>query len=238
LGYAAPVQIVVLFDIDGTLITGWPVKPSAGVGAMNEAARAATGVDGLYRLVEFAGRTDRQIARDLLHASGCNEPSASAVQQLLDQYLAGLRQGVRQRPYVALRGVRECVSALRTSDAVLGLGTGNIRQGAETKLKSAGLHDLFDFDRGGYGDDADSRGEVLRMGVMRCDPSGALPVIIVGDTPHDISAAHEIGAVCVAVPTGSYDEATLRAAGADAFVAGLNEEAARVILSMADNRRG
>jgi phosphoglycolate phosphatase len=232
------VQTVVLFDIDGTLVTGSPVKPSAGVGAMNEAARMATGVDGLYRLVEFAGRTDRQIARDLLRAAGRDDAPAEAVQQLLDQYFAALEAGVTQRPYLALGGVRSCVGALRAQGALVGLGTGNIRRGAETKLRSAGLHDLFEFDLGGYGDDADSRGEVLRVGARRCDPAGALPVVIVGDTPHDISAAHEIGATCVAVPTGAYDEAALRSAGADELVSMLDDAAAGVILRIAGSSRG
>lgn len=228
-------KCVVLFDIDGTLVTGPVVKPSAGVGAMNRSAQVVTGIEGLYRQVEFAGRTDRQIARDLLVAGGVASPSPEAVARLIDQYTAFLESGVKERPYVLLGGVRDSVGALRARGAIVGLGTGNIRRGAEAKLRSAGIPELFDFDLGGYGDDADSRGEVLRIGAARCDPSASLPVVIVGDTPHDIHAAHDIGGVCVAVPTGGYDEAALRKAGADRIVASLDPAIATVIEGLLGN---
>jgi phosphoglycolate phosphatase len=38
--------------------------------------------------------------------------------------------------------------------------------------------------------------------------------VVVGDTPHDVVAAHAIGAVCIAVCTGWYDADALRAVGA------------------------
>ena len=209
---------VVLFDIDGTLLTGGPDKPSAGVRAMNEAALVLTGIDSLYRLVEFAGRTDRQIARDLLAAAGQPDPELAQVTALVQRYTELLEQGVRQRPYVPLPGVRQTIGALRMRQVLVGLGTGNVRRGAVAKLRSAGYLELFDVALGGYGDDAETRAEVLRTGARRCDDSGELRVIIVGDTPHDIRAAHDIDALCVGVPTGSYDEAALRGAGADAVV--------------------
>ena len=219
-----PLECTVLFDIDGTLVTSSAVKPSAGVLAMNQAALAVTGIDGLYRLVEFAGRTDRQIARDLMAAA--RSDSTDGARRLLDLYLHHLQIDVATRPYVPLGGVRETVAALRDRGAVAGLGTGNVRRGAEAKLCSAGLGDLFDYGLGGYGDDADSRGDVLRVGATRCDASGLRPVVVVGDTPHDVAAAHEIGAVCVAVSTGLYDAEALRAAGAEHVVPRLEPELA------------
>ncbi len=216
---ASSLDCTVLFDVDGTLVTGSPVKPSAGVLAMNQAALAVTGVDGLYRLVEFAGRTDRQIARDLLAAARVDAPDGE--RRLLDLYLQHLRINVAARPYVPLGGVREAVAELRDRGAITGLGTGNVRPGAEAKLCSAGLGDLFDYDLGGYGDDAESRGDVLRVGALRCDATALRPVVVVGDTPHDVTAAHTIGALCVAVTTGLYDAEALRDAGADHVVPGL-----------------
>jgi phosphoglycolate phosphatase len=43
-------------------------------------------------------------------------------------------------------------------------------------------------------------------------------VIIVGDTPHDISGAHEIGAKCIGIPYRNNDMAVLQKAGADRVV--------------------
>ncbi len=213
---------VVLFDIDGTLLTGPTSGPSAGVEAMAACARTVTGQDGLHRRVEFAGRTDRQIARDMLVAAGAANPSAHELEAFVGRYVEALRARIGQRPYRPLNGVREAVRVLHDHGAIVGLGTGNVRLGAQAKLQSAGLADLFDLDRGGYGDDADTRAEVLRVGVSRCDPTGSLPVIIVGDTPYDVHAALDIGALCVAVPTGMYDAPSLIEAGAHRLVAGLD----------------
>jgi len=181
--------------------------------AMDASAYQVTGRGGLHERVEFAGRTDRQIARDLLRAGGNTAPTESDVDRLIDAYVDALSRGVKKRPYRALSGVREAVEALRSAGAVVGLGTGNVPRGARVKLTSAGLIDLFDLALGGFGDDAITRDELLRVGARRCDPEGRLPVVIIGDTPHDIRAAQAIGAYCVAVTTGPYDAESLAAVG-------------------------
>ena len=66
--------------------------------------------------------------------------------------------------------------------------------------------------------DAETRAEVLSIGAERCDPSRPLRVIVVGDTPYDVRAALDIGALCLAVPTGMHDAASLRDAGAHRVV--------------------
>jgi phosphoglycolate phosphatase-like HAD superfamily hydrolase len=48
----------------------------------------------------------------------------------------------------------------------------------------------------------------------------------VGDTPHDVACGAPIGATSVAVASGSYDVATLRAAGATHVFATLGDTAA------------
>jgi phosphoglycolate phosphatase-like HAD superfamily hydrolase len=223
---------VVLFDIDGTLVTGAAPRPTAGVSAMASSSQEVTGVDELHKRVEFAGRTDRQIARDLLAMAGDTTPSPDKIDRLLGLYLDYLERHVVKRPYRPLGAVRDAVVALRASRAIVGLGTGNIRRGAGVKLRSAGLDDLFDLELGGFGDDAESRDEVLRIGAVRCDPTGTLPVVVVGDTPHDVRAAHDISARCVAVPTGLYGEGELREAGADAIVPGIEPSIVAVVAGL------
>lgn len=214
---------VILFDIDGTLLTGPHRCPSPGVAAMDASATRYTGHTGLYERVEFAGRTDRQIARDLLVAGGNPEPTESQIVGLIECYLEMLEQGVQQRPYRALQGAREAVEALRHTEAIVGLGTGNVAKGAQIKLESAGLVDLFDLSLGGYGDDAESRDELLRVGARRCDPTERLPIVIVGDTPHDVRAALAIGARCLAVTTSYFDSHALRESGAHDVVGRLDD---------------
>jgi len=222
----------VLFDIDGTLVSGPGNGPSPGVRAMGESSRAITGVAELHTRVEFAGRTDVQIARDLLAQAGKPSPSADEVQQLIDQYVALLDRWVQTRRYRKIGSVREGVIALRVAGATVGLGTGNVRRGAEAKLRSAGLDDLFDMDLGGYGDDGDDRETLLRVGALRCDPTGELPVLVVGDTPHDVRAARAIGAGCIAVPTGMYDAAALADCGADVVLPCIEPSIVSVVRTM------
>jgi phosphoglycolate phosphatase-like HAD superfamily hydrolase len=51
-------------------------------------------------------------------------------------------------------------------------------------------------------------------------PSGA-EVVIIGDTPADVTCGAALGVRAVAVATGAYDEVELHAAGADATFATL-----------------
>jgi phosphoglycolate phosphatase len=228
----ATLPCVVLFDIDGTLITGPGNGPSPGVRAMGESSRMITGMAELHNRVEFAGRTDVQIARDLLVQAGNASPTAEQVRTLLDRYVVLLERWVQNRKYRPIGNVREGVIALRVAGATVGLGTGNLRRGAEAKLRSAGLDDLFDLDLGGYGDDGESRADVLRVGAKRCDPTGDLPVIVVGDTPHDIRAARGIGAGCIAVTTGSYDARALADCGADVVLPCIEPSIVQVVRAM------
>ncbi len=220
---------MVLFDIDGTLLTPKSKGMSAGARSMGLAVGALTQKTVDFRQVEFAGRTDMQIARALLVAAGEADPLKSRVMALVDRYLTFLGQGVKTAPYAVLGSPREAVDRLGRDGAVVGLGTGNVRAGGTIKLANAGIGDLFDMSKGGFGEDGDTRAEVLAKGVGRCDPKGQLPVIIVGDTPHDIEAAHEIGARCIGTPYHHNDAETLEKAGADAIVSLIDESLIRVV---------
>jgi phosphoglycolate phosphatase-like HAD superfamily hydrolase len=208
-------RCVVLFDIDGTLL-GAPDGggPTAGFLSMNQACEDLTGKGRYERGVEFAGRTDLQIARTLLERAGEADPPRARVDALLERYLLHLEENVKALPYTLLGDPEAAVAALRREGAVAGLGTGNLARGARLKFDSAGIGDLFDMELGGYGDDGDTRAEVLAAGVHRCDPTGTLPVVIIGDTSHDVQAALAIGAICIGTPYHENTADVLLAAGA------------------------
>ena len=209
---------MVLFDIDGTLVEGPSEGPSAGVRAMRRASRIVTGEEGYFGSPHFAGRTDTQIARMLIESAGDPNPRDEDVWRLASLYVELLAEEIPATPYRALGDAAAAVEGLGASGCVIGLGTGNLRTGGELKLESAGVAHLFDFDMGGYCEDGESRAELLAVGASRCDQTGRLPVVIVGDTPRDVEAAHAIGAVCIGVPFRSNDARTLREAGADRVV--------------------
>jgi phosphoglycolate phosphatase-like HAD superfamily hydrolase len=217
-GRAGDLPCVVLFDIDGTLVAGPGRGPSAGLLSMNRAAELLTGVDDTGDPREFAGRTDPQIARMLLQIAGEPDPPRARVELLVARYVEELAKNVRRAPYRALGSPREAIPALEARGAIVGLGTGNVRPGARIKLTSAGIDDLFDLKRGGYGDDGATRADVLQRAIHSCDPTGERPVIVVGDTPRDVSAALDVGALCIATPFHANTPQVLRDAGAHAVI--------------------
>ena len=206
---------IVLFDVDGTLIT------SGGTGrrALERAfARVYERPDACEHF-SFAGMTDRAIFREGLRAIGA-EGTETEIDILLEDYLAHLTEEVAQAPVYAVHpGIVEALDALSVmSHIALGLGTGNVETGARTKLSRVNLNHYFDF--GGYGCDAEPRPELILAGAKRGAARlnhdlGDCRLIIVGDTPKDISAAHANGGECIAVATGGATFEALVDAGGD-----------------------
>ena len=88
----------------------------------------------------------------------------------------------------------------------MGLGTGNIREGARVKLSRVGLFERFSF--GGFGCDHEDRAALIRRGAERGAEQLGLPlsecrVVVIGDTPKDVAAALACGGECVGVGTGA-----------------------------------
>jgi phosphoglycolate phosphatase-like HAD superfamily hydrolase len=207
---------IFLFDVDGTLL----LTGGCGRRAFEHAFEHVTGQRRALDGFSFGGMTDRAIARMGLCAIG-REANPSVVDQLLEAYLEALaRELVSPLNFVILPGAHETVQALAArSGTALGLGTGNVRRGAQAKLAYADLWHPFSF--GGFGCDHEDRAELLRAGAQRgaaqlSQPLADCRVVVIGDTVRDVAAAHAIGAECVAVCTGGDNEEKLRAAGADA----------------------
>lgn len=205
---------VLLFDIDGTLL----LTGGAGRRAFARAFTEVTGRADACSHFSFAGMTDRAIARQGLVAVG-REPDAATVEMLFEHYLAALLDELARTPqYTIMPGVQPLLAELlRHRHVAIGLGTGNLRLGAQAKLRHGGLWDHFTF--GGFGCDHEERGELLRRGAERGAATLGLPlsdcrIVVIGDTVRDVSAAHAIGATCVAVETGGVASDVLLSAGA------------------------
>ncbi len=223
---------VVLFDIDGTLVTSAVSGRSAGVRAMSRASLIATGEESRFTGADYAGRTDPEIARMLLEDRGVTEPSREQIRVFLEHYVTALGEEAVRYPFRALGAPGEAIERLRQSGARVGLGTGNMRKGGFIKLRSAGIADLFDERYGGFGDHGEQRGAVLEQGARSLDPERALPVVIIGDTPRDVSAAHEIGALCVGIPFASNPREALENAGAEVVLDRIDAALADVVMAL------
>jgi phosphoglycolate phosphatase-like HAD superfamily hydrolase len=102
--------------------------------------------------------------------------------------------------------------------AIVGLLTGNLVGGAELKLRSAGI-DPARFAVGAYGSDSGKRSDLPAIAAERAERRAGRrfagdDIVIIGDTPDDVACGKPVGARAVAVATGYYDVAALRAAGA------------------------
>lgn len=207
---------ILLFDIDGTLLLTGGAGRRAFMRAFTEVTGRADACEGF----SFAGMTDRSIARRGLE-NLARAVDDDTVAQLFERYLTALADELASTPrYTIMPGVPALLNALAEhSHLAIGLGTGNLRRGAEAKLRHGGLWEHFSF--GGFGCDHETRSELLRRGKERgAARLGLAPeacrVVVIGDTVRDVDAARAIGAECIGVETGGVTADTLRAAGASA----------------------
>lgn len=205
---------IILFDIDMTLIR----SQGAGRAALNEAFGDAFGLESATEGISFDGRTDRAIFGEIISLNGLGPDAATAYRRVSEAYLLRLNASLSDRPGIVLQGVEALLPLLQQSHGAVGLATGNMRRGAETKLAHYGLWHWFS--GGGFGDDTPVRADLVRAGIrdmaalLGIDPDPR-ETIVVGDTPLDVEAAQAAGARTLAVATGSHTAEALRESGAD-----------------------
>lgn len=230
-----PPFAALLFDIDGTLLRAG----GAGRRAFERALADHTGapVEGPVQEMRFDGMTDRGIVREALGLLG--RPYAEeACERILATYVGHLHAEIDGPGFRVLPGVAPLLERLAARGAAYGLCTGNVVAGARVKLRRAGLDGYFDWSgRGmhGFAEDGEARPLVVAAAVRRVSAAlgravSAAEVLIIGDTPRDVQAAHEVGCPALCVTTGNFDEAALRAAGADAVVPTLEAPEARALM--------
>lgn len=214
---------IVLFDVDGTLVT----TAGAGREAFDAAFADVFGRDHGLLDFSFAGLTDPLLVRRGLEAS--DEPvDDETIEAMVERYLERLPDALRDRDgYRIHPGVPERLEAVRRRPSTaVGLGTGNVERGARLKLARGDIADGFEF--GGFGSDATRRADLLRVGFRRgADRLGSetstCRLVVVGDTPRDVAAARDVGADVAAVATGGADESSLRDANPDLLVEDLTD---------------
>src|SRR5881296_3320657 len=213
---------LILFDIDGTLL--W--TNGAGRRAIHRALLEEVGTAGPIASYRFDGKTDPQIVRELLALAGHAAAADDARVQAVCRRYVGLLEAELAKPTQATRlmdGVADLLAGLEPLESqgrvLVGLLTGNLESGAALKLRSAGF-DPARFRVGAYGSDSALRSDLPAVAARRAAALSqrrfAGPdLVIVGDTPDDVACGRPIGARAVAVATGFYDVAALRATGAD-----------------------
>lgn len=216
--------VIILFDIDGTLLK----VPGAGRRAINHAFLEMTGHGSVIDALDMRGMTDPSIVEWGFSAIG-ETPSRDRSAELLARYLDLLPEALAScGDGTVMPGVFELLGWLgaHLPNAARGLGTGNLEAAAYAKLEHVGLASQFAF--GGFGSDARDRSTILRVGAergkRRLGPSAEVaPIVVIGDTVLDVEAALAIGSSCIAVGTGGVPISDLQAAGASLAVETLED---------------
>jgi phosphoglycolate phosphatase-like HAD superfamily hydrolase len=219
---------LLLFDIDGTLVD----TAGAGLASLREGFHEAFPEhrDAPFPPLELGGATDHGLVRGLFVHFGIEDDGEgrrrffSAYTTRLGQRLRSFSREGRGR---VLPGVADCLARLDGHGAYcLGLLTGNLREGAEIKLRHYGLHAHFTAAAGAYGDDHHDRNElgpIARRRAVEAFGEDFAPeqIVVIGDTLRDIACARAFGAKVLAVATGAATREELEKGRPDALLESL-----------------
>jgi len=220
---------LVLFDIDGTLVhTG-----GAGIKAFARVFATEFGIPNGTEKIKFAGRTDVGLVREFFVNNGV-EPSAANFARFFERYGFWLDHILAHSVTTACPGVFEIIRDLQnlTDPPTLGLLTGNVRLGAEIKLRHFNLWAPFVV--GAFADDHEERDHIAAVAHAR---GSALhgrklrgeEIVVIGDTPLDVKCGRAIGANVLAVATGGATMDQLKAHTPDWLVPDLTHLTAHEI---------
>jgi phosphoglycolate phosphatase len=210
---------LILWDIDCTLVDIGVVSQEIYAKAFFDVTKRP-----LQELADMTGRTEKSILIDTLALHGVADPDAkfeefyAALAVAADELREKMHSKGRRLP-----GTQEAITALARDGVVQTVVTGNIKPIAITKLEVFGLTKHIDFEVGGYGSDDSTRSILVRLAWQRAERKydrRFVPdrVVVIGDTPHDMQAAHDLGVHAVGVATGSSTVEELVTAHADVVV--------------------
>ena len=219
-------QKLLLFDVDGTLLSSGRGGLTAFVGALTEVFGTSGDVDS-YR---FEGKLDPVIVTELMRAAGmADDLIEERREEAIGRYLDRLERHFQAESPTLKPGVKPLLEALRPrKELVVALLTGNVRRGAQIKLGAAGLWHHFSF--GAFGDDGPRRVDLGPVALERAEAAtgrrfSGEETVVIGDSRADVACGKAIGARVVAVATGRTPAADLADAGADVVLADFSDVA-------------
>ncbi|MGH9444117.1 MAG: HAD family hydrolase [Thermoanaerobaculia bacterium] len=193
---------LVLFDIDGTLLSAGRASREALSEAFGQARCGEVPLEGY----EFSGKTDPQIIRELLSGRTPPEDLERTACLALAFYLDSLDRRIHPDAVTPKPGAGALLGRLADEPEVtLALLTGNHERGARAKLAPVGFNDFFPF--GAFGSDHADRYELPAIAVLRARERtgrdfGGKEVVVVGDSVHDVACGRALNVKSVAVASG------------------------------------
>jgi phosphoglycolate phosphatase-like HAD superfamily hydrolase len=200
---------LLLFDIDGTLLTTNGAGRPAVESALAELVGRPVSTDG----ISFSGKTDPQILREVLTLNDAADDLLNGrFPDVVEAFRATMHRVFDPAGADALLGAQALVEQLHADDRFqLALLTGNLQEMAYLKVGAIGFDEQH-FPFGAFGSDHADRNELPGIARGRAAAhAGAEPgdVVIIGDTPRDIECGRHGGCTTIAVATGRFDRDTL-----------------------------
>jgi phosphoglycolate phosphatase len=217
---------LILWDVDGTLLSAGPIGREAFYSAAGDVLGREVADSG----VQMSGKTDPLIALEILERAGIPESDA---RRLLPDMLAGLARhlvGGMDRIRAEGRVHPGVVAVLERldgePDVIQTVLTGNLAVNARAKVGAFGLERFLDLDVGAYGSDEAERDLLIPVAQARVrERYGHAPAPgetwVVGDTARDLACARAGGARCLLVATGRIAFGELQPLGADGVLTDL-----------------
>ena len=224
----ADIRRLVLWDIDGTLLTAGASARTAFDLAVAQVIGREPGGHG----VQMSGKTDPQIALEILATLAITDGDAlehlPGVLQALEERLREAVHQMRADGRV-LPGVEGALAALWEDPQVLQtVLTGNMAGIARVKLAVFGLDRWLDLDVGAFGSDDADRTVLVPVAMEKVRRAygaelTADDVWVVGETPLDAACAVAAGAHCLLVATGRFPLEDLQGLDADLVLPDLSD---------------
>lgn len=224
---------LILFDIDGTLLSAGRAARESVLAALTE----VYGWSGTADSHDFSGKTDPQIIRELIREAVGDDRCEAELRRALDRYLEELSGRLSPESVVPKPGIPRLLERLAAEPNVtLALLTGNLERGARLKLEPPGFNAYFPF--GAFGSDSADRYELPAIAIERArERTGRTfagkSVVVIGDSVHDVACGRSLGVRSIAVATGPTRPERLAAERPDALFESFAdvERAAEAILA-------
>jgi len=203
-----------LFDIDGTLLNS---RDAVHYFAFQSAVRAVLKLETSIEGVHVHGNTDPGIIRAVLRRAGlANDAIDAHMPQIVAHMAAEVARNREQLQPELCPQIPELISHLQARGKVLGAASGNLETVGWLKLEKAGIRPMFTF--GSFSFPREARADIFQHGIelARKIKGRQASVMVVGDTPSDIQAARAIGVPVIALATGIFNFADLKAQDPDA----------------------
>jgi phosphoglycolate phosphatase-like HAD superfamily hydrolase len=159
----------------------------------------------------------------LLSGAGTERPD-ELHGDLTETYHRHLEAHLALHPRTPVPGARQFLGTLLHANTCLGLATGNTSTAASLKLKSAEMGKIFKC--GAYAGHGPERSSILRSAIQDCQTTFEQEfdsIVYFGDTPSDIAAARDLGAVGIGVAAGTCSRDELAGARPELLISSFEE---------------